>query len=101
MNQAATDPLTYLVNVGVLGVVLVLWLTGMITGKKELDRATDRAGEWRSQYEREVAAHRLTLQALERERDRMDATTESGRTVTALLAVLAPHSIPSSGGGAL
>jgi len=90
--------MTYLVNVGVLGVVMVLWLTGMIAGKRELDRASDRADEWKAQYERESEAHKVTLQALERERDRMDAATESGRTITALLGALGPRSIPSRGG---
>lgn len=99
MNQTAADPLTYLVNVGVLGAVVVLWLTGMIASKRELDRANDRAGEWKEQYTQEAEAHALTLRALERERDRMDSHTEAERTVTALLGVLGPRPLPSSGGG--
>jgi len=99
MDQAAADPLTYLVNVGVLGVVLVLWLTGMIASRRELDRANDRADEWKAQYTRESEAHGLTLQALQRERERMDASMESGRTVTALLSALGSRPFPATGGG--
>lgn len=100
MDQAASDPMTYLVNVGVLGVVLVLWLTGMIASKKELDRANDRADEWKAQHTRESEAHDLTRRALERERDRMDVTAEAGRTVTALLGALGhrPALSPERGG---
>src|SRR5258706_12839136 len=99
MGSMATDPMTYLINVGVLGVVMVLWLTGMITGKRELDRASDRAEEWKVQYERESAAHKLTMQALERERDRMDAATESACLVTTPLGALRPRSIHARHGG--
>jgi hypothetical protein len=100
MDPTTTDPLNYLVNVGVLGVVLVLWLTGMIVSKRELDRANDRADEWKVQYTRESEAHGMTRRALERERERMDTTTETGRTVTALLGVLGSRSSfsPERGG---
>jgi hypothetical protein len=79
---------------------LVLWLTGMIVSKRELDRANDRADEWKVQYTRESEAHGMTRRALERERERMDTTTETGRTVTALLGVLGSRSSfsPERGG---
>ena len=101
MDQGGTDPLTYLINLGVLGVVLVLWLTGMIVSRRELDRERERAAEWKAQYETEAAAHDLTRAALSRERERGDVVTESGRTTAALLSALGhgPWPLPTGGDG--
>jgi hypothetical protein len=88
--------MTYFLDLGAVGVFLVLWLTGFIVSKAEHGRAEKRAGEWRRLYETEVAAHRDTRAALERERERSDAGLEAGRTVAAMLSVL-NHQLPHGG----
>lgn len=88
------DPVAYLLNFGVLGLLLVLWLTGVVVGKREYERALSGEAEWKRQYERESEAHEVTRQALARERERQDASTEAGRTAAALLSVLGHTALP-------
>lgn len=99
MDQGGTDPLTYLLNFGVIGVVLVLLVTGVLVTRRELDRANQRADEWKAQYEREAEAHGLTLRTVERERERGDVVTESSRTTAAILGYLGHRPTPIGGDG--
>lgn len=98
MDQGGTDPFAYLINFGVAGAVLVLWLMGFIVSRREQDRERERTAEWKAQYEAEASAHLLTLRALERERERMDASTEASRMTAAMLNYLGHRPLTPSGG---
>jgi hypothetical protein len=99
MDQAGSDPLSYLINFGAVGAFLVLWLTGVIVSRRELDRERQRADEWKAQYDAEVTAHGRTLQALELERSRGDAGTEASRTAVAVLSYLGHRPVSAGGDG--
>lgn len=89
--------MAYLINLGALGVFLVLWLTGYVVSKSEHTKAEERSEEWKQLYLQETTAHRDTRAALDRERERSEAGVEAGRTAAALLNVLGHHSLPGGG----
>lgn len=92
MDQGQSDPLAYLLNFGVLGLFLVLWLTGRIVSKSEHDRAVREGQEWKLRFEQEAAAHDVTRRAMDQERTRSDSSIEAARMGTALLSALSHHS---------
>lgn len=96
MDQAS-DPLAYLINFGAVGAFLVLWLTGLVVSKRENDRERERAEQWKQYFDQESESHDVTRQALARERERQDASTEAGRTAAVLLSALGHRSIPGGG----
>jgi len=96
MDQQQADPLSYLLNFGVLGLLLVLWLTGRIVSKSEHDRAIGEGEQWKQRFEQEAAAHNVTRQALGQERERGDSSIEAARMGTALLSALSHHQLPGN-----
>lgn len=101
-----TDELTQQVlQWGPAGVLVVLMLTRVLVTRAELTSAKEDAAQWRSLFEQEQAAHRTTQAALETERDRMDAATESIRLTEMMLLHLGhqpaplPPKLESPGGG--
>jgi hypothetical protein len=76
------------------GVVLVLLILGVLVTKRELTGAQQDGERWRQLFEQERDAHRLTQEALSRERERMDAALEAGRTSAMLLQYLGHQPAP-------
>jgi hypothetical protein len=82
------DPniLSYLLNAGLAGLVLVLFVKGFIVPKPSWDRMFKEMEQWRKLYESERAAHELTRKAhAEETRAALAAAAEGSQTATALL----------------
>jgi hypothetical protein len=88
------DLLKQLATWGPGGVVLVLLILGVLVTKRELTGAQQDGERWRQMFEQEREAHRLTQEALARERERMDAALEAGRTSAMLLQYLGHQAAP-------
>jgi hypothetical protein len=80
---------------GPSGVVLVLVILGVLVTKRELTKAEKDGDLWRQYFEAERDAHRLTQQALGRERERMDAALEASRTTAMMLQYLGHQPVPA------
>ncbi|WP_406468055.1 hypothetical protein OH738_10845 [Streptomyces hirsutus] len=73
---------------GVLGVVVVLFLTGLIVSRSTyLAVAADR-DNWRDAHAKESEAHQATRVSLAKAEERADIAVEQGRTLNALLSEL-------------
>ena len=73
-----------LLNAGLAGLVLLLFLRGWITPKPGVDQMAREADRWRKLYETERAAHNLTRKA--------NACTRHSRPTP-------PHTAPHTGSG--
>lgn len=83
------DPnlISYLLNAGLAGVLLVLFLKGWVTPKPGTDRMVKEAEQWRMLYETERQAHELTRKAhAEEMKSALQAAAEGTQTAAALLA---------------
>lgn len=80
------DVIGVLLNAGLAGLVLLLFLKGLIVPKPTMDRAVKEAEQWRKLYESEKAAHDLTRKAYAEEtKAELAAAAEGSRTAMALL----------------
>ncbi|MFD1309706.1 hypothetical protein [Streptomyces kaempferi] len=94
-----TDEITrQILQWGPAGVLVVLLLTRVLVTRPELAQAQADATEWRRLFEAEQGAHRTTQTALEAERKRMDAATESSHMAEMLLRHLGHPTGPPGGG---
>lgn len=76
-----------LLNAGLAGLVLLLFLRGWITPKPGSDQLTREAERWRKLYESERTAHDLTRKAhAEETRAALQAASEGTQVAAALLA---------------
>lgn len=88
---AASDPdggspdIGQLVQYGVLGVVLVLLLTGVLVTKGSYEQMRKERDEWKGAYDKEHEAHTTTRDALAESTKAAAASLEVARTTTALL----------------
>lgn len=81
------DILGVLLNAGLAGLVLVLFLKGWLYGKPSMDKAGKDADQWRKLYETERAAHELTRKGhTEETRAALTSAAEGSQTAAALLA---------------
>ncbi|MFE2544823.1 hypothetical protein [Actinacidiphila glaucinigra] len=76
---------------------MILLLTRVIVTRAELAKTAADGAEWRRLFEQEQAAHRTTQAALEEERKRMDAATESSHMAEMLLRHLGHPTTPAGG----
>lgn len=82
-----------LLNAGLAGLVLLLFLRGWITPKPGVDQMAREADRWRKLYETERAAHNLTRKAYAEEtRAALQAASEGTQVAAALLAEIKRHS---------
>ncbi len=82
------DPnvISYLLNAGLGGLYLFLFLKGYLYGKPSMDKAGRDADQWRKLYESERTAHELTRKGHAEEiRATLHAATEGSQTAMALL----------------
>lgn len=100
--EAATsnsDPITEMLQWGVLGAVLVLLLLGWLVPKGAHEQMKVDRDEWKSAYEKEREAHQATRDALADASSAAAAAVENARTTTALLSNLGHAAArPGTGG---
>ena len=76
-----------LLNAGLAGLLLFLFVKGWISSKPHVDRLAKEAEAWRKLYETERAAHDLTRQAhADETKAALQAATEGTQVANALLA---------------
>ncbi|MEV0586310.1 hypothetical protein [Nonomuraea sp. NPDC050310] len=76
-----------LLNAGLAGLILALFVKGWITAKPHIDRLAKESETWRKLYETERAAHDLTRQAhAEETKAALEAATEGTQVANVLLA---------------
>jgi hypothetical protein len=83
-----SDFVNYLLNYGVLGVLVLLLLLGLVVPKPNVDDVKADRDMWRSAYETESQAHQTTRDALAAANERAEAAVETARTANAILASL-------------
>ena len=79
------NAVTYLLNYGVLGIMVILILLGQLVPKATLAFMRTDRDEWKKAYEGEVSAHAQTRDALKEQIIRSEAAIETAKTATALL----------------
>jgi hypothetical protein len=83
-----------LLNAGLAGLLLVLFVKGWITPKPGSDRLVKEAEQWRKLYESERAAHELTRKAhIEESRAALQAASEGTQVAAVLLAEIKQRQI--------
>lgn len=88
----------YLLNYGVLGIMVLLFLTGLIVAKPTLDALRADRDAWRDAYQTEAAGHAATRAALAEANGRSEVAVETAKTATSLLASLGHHAAPTTEG---
>lgn len=73
---------------GVLGVVVVLFLSGFIVPRGTYQAVTTDRDNWRDAHTKESEAHQATRVSLAKAEERADIAVEQGRTLNALLSEL-------------
>lgn len=98
-EAAATPPdvITAVLQWGVPGVVVALLLLGWLVPKGAYEQMRTDRNDWKSAYEKEVAAHTATREALSDSAKSGSAAVETARTTAALLSTLG-HSTSRPGG---
>jgi hypothetical protein len=77
---------SWLLNAGLAGVVVVLFIRGWIVAKPGAERLEKEAERWRNLYKEEAAAHEATRRAHAEEiRPLLRAAVEAARTTEHLL----------------
>lgn len=75
-----------LLNAGLAGLLLVLFVKGYVAAKPYVDRLAREAEQWRKLYESERASHELTRKGhAEETRAALSAAAEGSQTAMALL----------------
>lgn len=75
-----------LLNAGLAGLAVALFLKGWVAPKPSVDRLTKEIEQWRKLYQTERAAHDLTRKAYAEEtRAALQAAAEGSQTAMALL----------------
>ena len=85
MGAVMNDVVTYLLNYGVLGIMVILILFGQLVPKATLSFMRTDRDEWKKAYDAESTAHANTRQALKEQIARSEAAVETAKTATALL----------------
>jgi len=78
----------YLLNYGVLGIMVILLLLGLLIPRPTLEDVKADRDEWRDAYQTEAQAHRATREALAAANERADAAVETARAANSLLGAL-------------
>ncbi|MFC4609713.1 hypothetical protein ACFO9E_18110 [Streptomyces maoxianensis] len=74
-----------LVQYGVLGLVVTLFLTGTIVPKATVQALSLERDNWRDAHQKEHEAHQATLVQLAKAQTSADVATEQGRAMVKLL----------------
>lgn len=83
------DVIGLLLNAGLAGIMLVLFLRGWIVPKPSADRLAKESDQWRKFYEQERAAHETTRRAHAEEiKAALQAAAEGSQIAAALLSEL-------------
>ncbi|MET9510749.1 hypothetical protein ABZX62_20205 [Streptomyces flavidovirens] len=74
-----------LVQYGVLGLVVILFLTGIIVPKASVQALSLERDNWRDAHQKEHDAHQATREQLAKAQTSADVATEQGRAMVKLL----------------
>jgi hypothetical protein len=91
--SATNDPLAWLINLGVAGIVIVLLITGQLRTKSEVDRLERVNVDQKDSYEKQLTDKDRQLADKERQLDKRDVLIEAlreqltNRTIPALARV--------------
>ena len=100
MLWAATEPampdvVTPLLQYGLPGLVVALFLLGWLIPKGVHESVKAERDQWRKAWETEQSAHQITRSALAEANGRADAAVEAAKTAAATLSAL--HHLPTGG----
>lgn len=94
-DPVAPDFVTPLLQYGLPGVVVVLFLMGWLIPKGVHESVKAERDQWRKAWETEQAAHQLTRSALSEANGRAEAAVEAAKTAAATLGAL--QHLPAGG----
>jgi hypothetical protein len=97
-TDPATDYISLLLTWGPGGLVVALFLSGLIETKRNVTDLKNERGEWRKAFETEREGHQKTRESLAKAEERADAALEAARTTQRLLESLG-HSVNPGGTG--
>lgn len=94
-DPVSPDVVTPLLQYGLPGLVVVLFLLGWLIPKGVYESVREERDKWRQAWETEQAAHQLTRATLAEANARADAAVEAARTAASTLRALGHMTAPS------